>query len=84
PEVAVSRRVPDIVVRPLRPPLLRTLALIERRNKPSEAAFAIVREALLALRRDEDIEPVQAMPKHPRRSQGAAKRKSFFNAKSRD
>jgi DNA-binding transcriptional LysR family regulator len=50
PEVVISRSAPDIVVRPLRPPLARTLALIEHRNKPNEPALAIVRQALLTLR----------------------------------
>lgn len=50
PEVAVTGNVPDIVVRPLQPPLSTTLALIEHRNKPSEPALVIVRDALLGLR----------------------------------
>jgi hypothetical protein len=50
PEMVVAGRDPDIVVRPLRPPLSRTLALIEHRNKPNEPALDIVRNALLALR----------------------------------
>jgi hypothetical protein len=44
-------------VRPLQPPLTRTLALIEHRNKPNEPALEIVRNALLALRSDESIAP---------------------------
>jgi DNA-binding transcriptional LysR family regulator len=48
PEVVVQGS-PDVVARPLRPPLTRTLALIEHRNKPNERALAIVREALLTL-----------------------------------
>jgi len=50
PEVAVARPQSDIVVRPLRPPLARTLALVEHRNKPIEPALEIVRKAFLALR----------------------------------
>lgn len=50
PEVAVAGRMPDIIVRPLRPPLSRTLALIEHRNKPNAPALEIVRAALLGLR----------------------------------
>ena len=49
PEVAVTRHRSDFIVRPLLPPLSRTLALIEHRNKRNEAAFEIVRNALLAL-----------------------------------
>jgi len=37
------------MLRPLHPPLNRTLALVEHRNKPNEPALQIVRNALLAL-----------------------------------
>jgi DNA-binding transcriptional LysR family regulator len=57
PEVAVAMHMSDFVVRPLQPPLTRTLALIEHRNKPNEPALEIVRNALLALRSDEVIAP---------------------------
>jgi DNA-binding transcriptional LysR family regulator len=50
PEMTVAGRMTDIIVRPLRPPLSRTLALIEHRNKPNEPALEIVRNALLDLR----------------------------------
>jgi DNA-binding transcriptional LysR family regulator len=50
PEVAVNASTPNIILRPLRPRLIRTLALVEHRNKPNEPALAIVRNALLALR----------------------------------
>jgi len=50
PEMAVAGTIPDIVVRPLRPPLSTTLALIEHRNKPDEPALVVVRNALLGLR----------------------------------
>jgi len=49
PEVAVNANMPNIILRPLRPPLMRTLALIEHRNKPNELALQIVRKALLEL-----------------------------------
>jgi DNA-binding transcriptional LysR family regulator len=39
----------DIVSRPLEPPLTRTLALVQRRDKPSDPVLAHVREALLSL-----------------------------------
>jgi DNA-binding transcriptional LysR family regulator len=39
----------DIVARPLEPKLMRTLALIQRRDKPGDAALQFVREALLRL-----------------------------------
>ena len=50
PEVAIAAHSSDFVVRPLRPALSRTLALIEHRNKPNEPALEIVRNALLVLR----------------------------------
>jgi DNA-binding transcriptional LysR family regulator len=49
PEVAVHADMPNIILRPLRPSLNRTLALIEHRNKPNEPALQIVRNALLEL-----------------------------------
>jgi hypothetical protein len=57
PEVAVAAHMSDFIVRPLRPALTRTLALIEHRNKPNEPTLEIVRNALLALRAVEAIEP---------------------------
>jgi hypothetical protein len=49
PEVAVARHNREFIVRPLNPPLVRRLAIVEHRNKPNEAALGIVREALLTL-----------------------------------
>jgi DNA-binding transcriptional LysR family regulator len=57
PEVAVATHMSDFIVRPLQPPLARTLALIEHRNKPNEPALEIVRNALLTLRTDGPVEP---------------------------
>jgi DNA-binding transcriptional LysR family regulator len=50
PEVSIAMHLSDFIVRPLRPSLSRTLALIEHRNKPNEPALEIIRNALLALR----------------------------------
>jgi DNA-binding transcriptional LysR family regulator len=50
PDVAVAEPIAEIVVRPLRPAIPCTLGLAERRHKPSEPAFEIVRNALLGLR----------------------------------
>jgi DNA-binding transcriptional LysR family regulator len=50
PDISVAMHRSDFVVRPLRPPLSRMLALIEHRNKPNEPALEIVRNALLALK----------------------------------
>jgi DNA-binding transcriptional LysR family regulator len=49
PEVAVHPNMANIMLRPLRPALHRTLALIEHRNKPNEPALQIVRTALMEL-----------------------------------
>jgi DNA-binding transcriptional LysR family regulator len=49
PEVAMDGNMTNVIVRPLRPPLVRTLALIEHRNKPNGPALEIVRKALLEL-----------------------------------
>jgi DNA-binding transcriptional LysR family regulator len=43
----------SIVVRPLDPPLLRTLGLVQRRGRAETSALGIVREAIMALRSDE-------------------------------
>lgn len=50
PDVSVAESMPELVVRPLRPAVPCTLALVERRNKPNELALDIVRKALLELR----------------------------------
>jgi DNA-binding transcriptional LysR family regulator len=52
PDIAVAGRMPGIVVRPLRPALPCTLALIERRDIASDPALDIVRTALLSLREE--------------------------------
>lgn len=49
PAISVTRPGDDIVIRPLNPPLVRTLALIHHRNKPEESAFQIVRDAIMEL-----------------------------------
>jgi DNA-binding transcriptional LysR family regulator len=53
PEVAVAKHRSDYIVRALRPPLPRMLALIEHRNKPNEPALEVVRNALLGLQATE-------------------------------
>ena len=50
PDMAVAKHTSDFIVRPLRPPLVRTLALIEHSNKPNEPALEIVRNALIRAR----------------------------------
>jgi DNA-binding transcriptional LysR family regulator len=62
PELAVAGRPPGLIVRPLRPALPVTVAMIERRDATNGPAFEIVRDALLALRSDGAARnnPVQA------------------------
>ncbi|MBV9051373.1 MAG: LysR family transcriptional regulator [Hyphomicrobiales bacterium] len=50
PDVAVADSGPDLVVRPLKPRLPCTLALVEHRNKPRDLALDLVRAALLELK----------------------------------
>ncbi len=50
PEMAISGMEKGLVVRPLDPPLQRTLAVIQHHNKSEEKALTIVREAILGLR----------------------------------
>ena len=50
PAMSVARPSDDIIIRPLNPPLTRTLALIHHRNKPEDdPAFRIVRDAIMEL-----------------------------------
>jgi DNA-binding transcriptional LysR family regulator len=63
PEVAVTAHMSDFIVRPLKPALSRTLALIEHRNKPNEPALEIVRNAVLGLRKVGAIEPRTRRPR---------------------
>jgi DNA-binding transcriptional LysR family regulator len=52
PGAAIGDRgtIPGVIVRPLKPALARTLALIQRRDKDGDPALHVVREALLALK----------------------------------
>jgi DNA-binding transcriptional LysR family regulator len=75
PEMATSRSERDIVVRPLHPPLVRTLALIEHRSKPNEPAIEIVRNALLGLR-DTDVVASPSKPASKRSTISAARRRT--------
>lgn len=50
PDIAVAEPIPNIVVRPLKPSISSTLALIERPDKESDRALGIVRAALLELK----------------------------------
>jgi DNA-binding transcriptional LysR family regulator len=59
PEIAVTQHKSDFIVRPLRPPLRRTLALIEHRNKSNEPALEIVRNALLGLKNSGDAKTLK-------------------------
>jgi DNA-binding transcriptional LysR family regulator len=46
----------SIVVRPLDPPLVRTLGLVQRKGRAESPALRLVREMILALGSDE-VEP---------------------------
>ena len=72
PGPAMSRGPPvnSVVVRPLDPPLVRTLGLVQRRGRAQPPAFAIVREAILTLRSD-DVDGQRL--KRPKRSRSAGK-----------
>jgi DNA-binding transcriptional LysR family regulator len=63
PEVAIAGQMPNFIVRPLKPALSRTLALVEHRNKPNEPALEIVRNALLGLQK---AGPMVAKARRPR------------------
>jgi DNA-binding transcriptional LysR family regulator len=50
PDVAAAEPIAGVIVRPMKPSVPCTLALIEHRHKPDNEALAIVRDAMLALR----------------------------------
>jgi DNA-binding transcriptional LysR family regulator len=79
PEIAVTHHSPDVIVRPLRPPVPCPLALIEHRNKPNEPALQIVRNALLELRGEGQLERLpekEAKSDFSRRTNSASRRGS--------
>jgi DNA-binding transcriptional LysR family regulator len=55
PGPAMSHAPPmnSILVRPLDPPLVRTLGLVRRKGRAESVAIRLVREMILALRSDE-------------------------------
>ena len=61
PEPAMSHAPPlnSIVVRPLDPPLVRTLGLVQRQGRVATSAVKLVREAIMRLRTDD----IEAQPK---------------------
>jgi DNA-binding transcriptional LysR family regulator len=65
PAMSVSRRSDDVVVRPLTPPLTRTLGLVQHRNKPEDNAFRIVRAALMTLGNISESSPKRRVAKAP-------------------
>ena len=71
PAMTQGAPVNSVVVRPLDPPLVRTLGLVQRRGRAQPPAFAIVREALLTLASD-DVDGRQL--ERPKRSRSAGKR----------
>jgi len=49
PSISVLQPGDDFIVRPIRPAVTRTLALIQHRNKPDELALRTVRQVLMEL-----------------------------------
>ena len=68
PAMSQGPPVNSVVVRPLDPPLVRTLGLVQRRGRAEPPAFGIVREAILTLRSD-NVDGRQL--KRPKRSRSA-------------
>ena len=52
PAMTAGPPVNNVVVRPLDPPLQRTLGLVERQGRPKPPALKIVRDAIMTLRAD--------------------------------
>ena len=52
PAVSLAPPMNSVVVRPLDPPLVRTLGLVQRRGRAQTPAFKLVRKAIMALRSD--------------------------------
>jgi hypothetical protein len=63
------------VVRPLMPALSRTLAYVQRRDKPDEPALRIVREALMTLGDEKPPGHVDAGAKRAKKRVGARPRR---------
>jgi DNA-binding transcriptional LysR family regulator len=83
PEIVVAQHSAGIIVRPLRPQLSRTLALIEHRNKPNERALEIVRGALLALKADGGRGATRSEPPPPARPNGSRSRRASTSRQSK-
>jgi len=64
PAMSQGPPVNSVVVRPLDPPLVRTLGIVQRRGRAEPPAFGIVREAILTLRSD-NMDGIRR-PKRPR------------------
>jgi DNA-binding transcriptional LysR family regulator len=76
PDVSVAEESSAFIVRPLRPSVPCTLALIEHRNKPGDPALDIVRKALLELRAGDGVAAPRAVGRRGQgRSRGASRRR---------
>jgi DNA-binding transcriptional LysR family regulator len=71
PAMTLGPPVNSVVVRPLEPPLVRTLGLVQRRGRAEPPALRIVRAAIMTLRSDE-VGGVQ--PKQPKRRRSVVAR----------
>ena len=60
PAVALGPPINSILVRPLNPPLIRTLGLIQRRNKPDDPALGAVRDEIMTICNIEIVHPTTA------------------------
>jgi DNA-binding transcriptional LysR family regulator len=66
PSMSLGPPINSVVVRPLQPPLMRTLGVLTRKGRAEPPALRIVREAIMSLR-SEDTDEQQARRHRPRR-----------------
>lgn len=73
--VAGAAKSANVIARPLDPPLRRSLALIERHDKPDNPALAIVRNAILTLSEHARRPPASGRRKARRAARAKARRR---------
>jgi DNA-binding transcriptional LysR family regulator len=76
PESSFTEPEPRVVLRPLQPPLQRTLALIEHQSKHEDQALHIVRDAVLKLRPLKDQDGEQSVAQSPPKQSARASAKN--------
>jgi DNA-binding transcriptional LysR family regulator len=62
PAVTLGPPVNSIIVRPLDPPLIRTLGVVQRRNKPDNPALRVVRQEIMTLANAPEPEAIRRTP----------------------